>query len=69
MPEACMSQSQVHTCPQNNSCAEAVMKPLWTPTLTWIAAAVAAVLLAIASPGALDLLFDLEAPHGAFAPR
>ena len=44
------------------------MKPLWTPTLTWLAAVVAAVLLAFASPGALGLLFDLE-PHGAIMPR
>jgi hypothetical protein len=45
------------------------MKPLWTQTLAWIAAVVAAVLLAIASPSGLGSLFDGEAAHGATAPR
>lgn len=44
------------------------MKPFWTPTLAWIAAVIAAVLLSFASPGALGLLFDTES-HGAMAPR
>lgn len=33
------------------------MKPLWTQTLAWIVAVIAAVLLALASPG-LTVLFD-----------
>jgi hypothetical protein len=33
------------------------MKPIWTQTLAWIVAVVAAVLLALASPG-MPLLFD-----------
>lgn len=45
------------------------MKPLWTQTLAWLAAVVAAVLLAMASPDGLGLLFDREAAHGASAPR
>ncbi|HET8744872.1 MAG TPA: hypothetical protein VFM98_04670 [Ramlibacter sp.] len=45
------------------------MKPLLTPTLAWLAAVVAAVLLAFASPGGLGFLFDIEASHGANAPR
>jgi hypothetical protein len=45
------------------------MKPLWTQTLAWLAAVIAAVLLALASPGGLSLLFDIEAPHGASTPR
>ena len=45
------------------------MKPLWTQTLAWLAAVVAAVLLAFASPSGVSFLFDLEAPHGASTPR
>ena len=45
------------------------MKPLWTPTLVWIAAVVAAVLLAFASPAGLGFLFDGEISHGAGTPR
>lgn len=45
------------------------MKPLWTQTLAWLAAVVAAVLLSLASPGGLGLLFDSDAPHGANTPR
>lgn len=46
------------------------MKPLWTQTLAWIAAVVAAFLLALASPGGFTLLFDSELfSHGATAPR
>jgi len=44
------------------------MKPLWTQTLAWIVAVVAAVLLAFASPGGLGF-FDGEAAHGAGTPR
>jgi hypothetical protein len=43
------------------------MKPLWTQTLAWLAAVIAAVLLSFASPG--GLLFDFEAPHGAGTSR
>ena len=45
------------------------MKPLWTQTLAWIVAVVAAVLLAFASPVGLGFLFDAEAAHGAGTPR
>jgi len=45
------------------------MKPLWTQTLAWIAAVVAAILLSFASPGGLSLLLDADSPHGASAPR
>jgi len=45
------------------------MKPLWAQTLAWLAAVVAAVLLAFASPGGLGFLFDTEAAHGANVPR
>jgi hypothetical protein len=41
------------------------MKPLWPHTLAWLAAAVAALLLALASPDGLGIsLFDLN-PFGA----
>lgn len=42
------------------------MKPFWTQTLVWIAAVVAAVLLAMAT---LEAPFDGHFPHGATAPR
>jgi hypothetical protein len=45
------------------------MKPLWTQTLAWILAVVAAVLLAFASPAGLGLLSDGETSHGASTPR
>lgn len=46
------------------------MKPLWTNTLAWIAAVLAAFLLSLASPGGLSLLFDQDAfSHGANVPR
>jgi hypothetical protein len=46
------------------------MKPIWTQTLAWIAAVVAAVLLAMANPDGLGISFDAEMfPHGATAPR
>jgi hypothetical protein len=45
------------------------MKPQWTPTLVWIAAVLAAVLLSFASPAGLGFLFEADAPHGANAPR
>jgi hypothetical protein len=38
------------------------MKPLWTPTLLWLAAAVAAFLLALASPDTVER----DAGHTAF---
>lgn len=34
------------------------MKPLWTQTLAWIAAAVVALLLALANPDGLGISFD-----------
>ena len=47
------------------------MKPLWTQTLAWIAAALVALLFAWAGPdgfsGAGPL--EIELPHGAIAPR
>lgn len=46
------------------------MKPLWTQTLAWILAVLAAVVLAMASPGGMSQLFDTELfPHGASTPR
>ena len=43
------------------------MKPLWTQTLAWIAAVLAAFLLALAVPDGVDYPPDI--PHGATAPR
>lgn len=46
------------------------MKPLWTQTLTWLAAVVAAILLALASPDGMGFLgIDVLGPQGAAAPR
>jgi hypothetical protein len=45
------------------------MKPLWTQTLTWILAVVAAVILALLTPGELSLLMESGFSHGAFTPR
>lgn len=45
------------------------MKPLWTQTLAWIAAVLAAVLLALANPDGLGFSFGGHMPHGANAPR
>ena len=45
---------------------EGVMKrPLWVQTLFWIAAIVAALLLALAGPDGTDF----KVPHGAVMPR
>lgn len=41
------------------------MKPLWIPTLVWVAAIIVALLLAFAGPDASDF----KAPHGASMPR
>jgi hypothetical protein len=43
------------------------MKPLWAQTLAWVAAALAALLLAMALPEGLE--HPPEVPHGAIAPR
>lgn len=48
---------------------EPLMKPLWTQTLVWIAAVVAAVLLAWASPDSLGFGMDSDYPQGGMAPR
>ena len=45
------------------------MKPLWTQTLAWIAAVLAAVLLALANPDGLGLHPDGGVSQGASAPR
>ena len=46
------------------------MKPLWTHTLAWIAAVLAAVLLALSLPELLNLSpFHAEFPQGAIVPR
>ena len=47
------------------------MKPLWIQTLAWIAAVVAAVLLALANPDGLGFSYDSDGfrPQGAMAPR
>jgi hypothetical protein len=47
------------------------MKPLWTQTLVWIVAVVAAILLALANPDGLGFFTGDAAyrPQGAMAPR
>jgi hypothetical protein len=47
------------------------MKPLWTQTLVWIVAVVAAVLLALANPDGLGFSAggDTYRPQGAMTPR
>lgn len=46
------------------------MKPLWTQTLAWIVAVLAALLLAFAGPeGPGTFGFEPEFAHGASAPR
>jgi hypothetical protein len=47
------------------------MKPLWAQTLAWIAAALAALLLAWANPDGLGFssAHDAFTSHGAIAPR
>jgi hypothetical protein len=48
------------------------MKRLWTQTLAWIAAVIAAILLALANPDGLgfsDGAGDAYGSHGAIAPR
>ncbi len=48
------------------------MKPYWIPTLTWLGAVVAALLLAFVGPEGLGTdrwLFGAEISHGASAPR
>jgi hypothetical protein len=46
------------------------MKPLWTPTLAWLAAVVVALLLALTGPdGFYSPLWPDPIPHGAVAPR
>lgn len=45
------------------------MKPLWTQTLAWIVAVLAAVLLALANPDGMGFLVDGHFPHGGTAPR
>jgi hypothetical protein len=48
---------------------EPTMKPLWTQTLAWIVAVLAAVLLALATPDGLGIPFQGGFSHGANAPR
>ena len=47
------------------------MKPTWIHTLAWLAAVVAAVLLALANPDGLGYSVggDFVRPQGAMAPR
>lgn len=45
------------------------MKPLWTNTLAWIAAAVIALLLALAGQEVSDRFLPDGIAHGAEAPR
>lgn len=45
------------------------MKPLWTQTLVWIAAVLAAVLLAWANPESRGFGMDGDFPQGGMAPR
>ena len=44
------------------------MKPLWTQTLVWIAAALVALLFALAGPDGFSGVAP-ELPHGASTPR
>jgi hypothetical protein len=44
------------------------MKPLWIQTLVWIAAVLAAILLALAGPENVHEI-ELSLPHGASTPR
>jgi hypothetical protein len=47
------------------------MKPLWTQTLAWIAAALLALLFALAGPDGFTSVgpLEIELPHGATTPR
>ena len=48
------------------------MKPLWTKTIAWIAAVIAAILLAFANPVGLGYFTDdghAYRPHGGGTPR
>ena len=46
------------------------MKPLWTKTLVWLAAVLAAILLALANPDGLGYTSgDAIRPQGASMPR
>jgi hypothetical protein len=36
------------------------MKPVWSQTLAWVAAVLAAFLFALASPGGFSLMFDRD---------
>jgi hypothetical protein len=45
------------------------MKPLWAQTLAWIAAALAALLLALANPDGMGIPFDHYYSDGAGTPR
>ena len=46
------------------------MKPQWTQTLWWVAAVIAALLLALANPDGLGFHgTDAYGPHGASSPR
>jgi hypothetical protein len=46
------------------------MKPLWTQTIAWIAAAIAAFLLALANPDGLGFFSgDAYRPQGGSTPR
>jgi hypothetical protein len=47
----------------------AVMKPIWTHTLAWLAAVVVALLLALAGPDGFDRWAPDPMSHGAAAPR
>ena len=48
------------------------MKGIWTKTMAWIAAVIAAILLAFANPVGLGFFTDdshVYRPHGGIAPR
>jgi hypothetical protein len=48
---------------------ESAMKPLWVQTVAWVAIAVAAFLLALASPDDLGFFLGDSRPQGGMAPR
>jgi hypothetical protein len=66
-----LATEAAHTsCNLNRRPESIMMKPLWTQTLLWLAAAAAAVLLALASPDTVDLdAGETFFPAPAVAPR
>ena len=70
-PTSTFAQCGAHFFLRNPCAGELAMKPHWIQTIAWIAAVVAAVLLALANPVGLGFFTDGHAyrPHGAITPR